>query len=209
MKSKNSLQLYFGNKYSPGLYRTVFRHYTMEEAIVGMRGTTIPTSGMPFIWGPSSQAMALLFVTAVKAYVEKLALNLPLLEGASSSPAGTLARLLKKRSSSWLLDLFGSDASGRSFLHRMIILGNPRGRQHGPISATLRSDFLSPAEIQIFVDGEDVTSQPEALSSLRESLEKSFIPRKDPLAGRKLARLRHPETKKAPKYVLTTVGEAE
>jgi hypothetical protein len=205
MKSKCSLHLYFGNEKSPGLYRTVFWHSSLEDPIVGIRGTTIPTKGLPFIWGPSSQALALLFVTAVYSRETVAFENHALLEGPKGSPAGTLARLMKKRSSSWLLDLFGADISGRSLLHKMIIFGNPRGRQHGPISASLREEYLSPTNIQIFIDGEDITNSHAQLSLLKGHLLSSFIPRKDPLAGRKASNRAPTRSTPSPecRYVIT------
>lgn len=199
MSAKSRLELFFGNQSSPGLYRTVFHAPGGGKPTVGMRGTTIPTCGLPFVWGPASQSLALLFVAAVRKHHLGESLDYPLLEGPTSSPAGALARLLKKRTASWLHDLFSSDASGRSLIHRFIILGNPRGKQHGPLSATLRTDYLSPSDIKVYLDGKDITSDETALTSLYEALTAAFIPRKDPLA-------RHREREGTSSQILTSTA---
>ena len=207
-EKKCSRSLYFGGQISPGLYRTMFTHPTYDDPIIGMRGTTIPPSGVPFIWGPSAQALSMLFVRAVSRYKEGQLSSLPHLEGFSSSPAGSLARLLKKRSASWIFDLFGADSSGRPLLQRMLTVGNPHSRLPGPITVSLRPGFISPAAIQIFIDGEDISDDIEALKKLNTSLEICFVPRKDPLAGRRINK--PPEHKIIPPkyaYVLTAEGE--
>jgi hypothetical protein len=148
-----------------------------------MRGTTLHTSALPFIWGPAAQSMSLLFVSAVRARVKGSDISMPLLEGGSASPAGALARLLKKRTTSWLHDLFGTDASGRSLLHRIVILGNARGKQHGPTTATLREEFLSSGDIRVFIDGEDISYDEPKLAKLTEQLMESYVPGRNPLEG--------------------------
>lgn len=90
---------------------------------------------------------------------------------------------LKKRTTSWLHDLFGTDASGRSLLHRIVVLGNARGKQHGPTTATLREDYLSSCDIRIFVDGEDISYNEPELAKLATQLTEAYIPRKNPLEG--------------------------
>jgi hypothetical protein len=180
---QTKLDLYFGSSETPGLYRTVFHAPRSSKPIVGMRGTTLHTAALPFIWGPAAQSLSLLFVSAVRARVQGNENTMPLLEGGSTSPAGALARLLKKRTTSWLHDLFGADASGRSLLHRIVILGNARGKQHGPTTATLREDYLSSGDIRVFVDGEDISSNEPELAKLTIQLLEAYIPRKNPLEG--------------------------
>jgi len=179
--AQTKLDLYFGSSETPGLYRTVFHAPRSSNPIVGMRGTTLHTAALPFIWGPAAQSLSLLFVSAVRARVQGNGVTMPLLEGGSASPAGALARLLKKRTTSWLHDLFGADASGRSLLHRIVILGNARGKQHGPTTATLREDYLSSGDIRVFVDGEDISSNEPELAKLTIQLLEAYIPRKNPL----------------------------
>lgn len=186
MSYKRSLELHFGNLSSPELYRTVFFGPGIEEPIVGVRGAVIPTVGHPFIWGPSSQSLSLLFVGAVRHHLESKQKTPPVLEGPSSSPAGILARLLQKRTNSWLHDLFGTDASGRSLLHRIIVLVNPRGRRIGPISAGLRTEYLAPSNIKVLLEGKDISNDKIALKELFDSLLSSYTPRKDPLAKKRI-----------------------
>ena len=180
IKQQTRLELYFGSSETPGLYRTVFHPPRSSKPIVGMRGTTLHTAALPFIWGPAAQSLSLLFVSAVQARVQGNPVTMPILEGGSASPAGALARLLKKRTTSWLHDLFGADASGRSLLHRIVILGNARGKQHGPTTATLREEYLSSSDIRVFIDGEDISSNEPELARLTAQLMESYIPRRNP-----------------------------
>ena len=174
MSSKSRLELHFANKFSPSLYRTIFYRPGVLEPTVGLRGQITHSSGIPFAWGLAAQALSLLFTKAKEAELEKTIPILPLLEGPSLSPAGTLGRLITKRTSSWLHDLFGTDSSGRSLLSRIIVLGNSRGKRHGPISATLRAEYLSPTDIKIFIDGEDVSNDLGSIKRLSRSLLAAF-----------------------------------
>ena len=59
-----SLELYFGNAETPGLYRTVFRAPNHDTPIVGVRGPLFHHPSLPFIWSSSCVALSLLFVSA-------------------------------------------------------------------------------------------------------------------------------------------------
>ena len=173
-----SLELYFGNTETPGLYRTVFRAPNHDAPIVGVRGPLFHHPSLPFIWSSSCVALSLLFVSAVLKSAALEEAILPLLEGGTSSPAGAIGKLMNKGIRSWLHDIFGSDASGRSLLSRIVLLGNPRGRRQGPITATLKGSYLSPSNIRIVIDGSDISSDVEALSTLRQKLLVEFTHRK-------------------------------
>jgi hypothetical protein len=90
-----------------------------------------------------------------------------------------LGKLLNKGIHSWLHDLFGCDAGGRPLLNKIVILSNARGRRHGPITATLRSTYLCPKAIKIFVDGQDISKDVTALNELATKLFSEFLGRKD------------------------------
>jgi hypothetical protein len=77
------------------------------------------------------------------------------------------------------------------------MLGNARGKQQGPIIATLNEAYLSSHDISILVEGQDISNDFKALVKLRDSLRSSFIPRKDPLANSVLSRNRSIELKAA------------
>jgi hypothetical protein len=178
MTSTASLELYFGNTDTPGLYRTVFRAPGHESPIVGVRGPLFHYPSLPFIWSTSCVALSLLFVSAVLQSATGEHAILPLLEGGASSPAGAIGKLMNKGVRSWLHDIFGSDSSGRSLLSRIILLGNARGRRHGPTTATLRSSYLSAKNISIFVDGVDISTNANSLAELKGKLLSEFTERK-------------------------------
>jgi hypothetical protein len=179
MASTTSLELYFGNTDTPGLYRTVFYAPGYIAPIIGVRGPLFLSPSFPFIWSTSCMALSLLFVNAVIKEASGTQPVLPLLEGDMASPAGTIGRLLNKGIRSWLHDIFGADSSGRPLLNRIVLLGNARGRRHGPITATLRSSYLSPSAIRIFVDGEDISKNVTGLEELSRQLLRDFSNRKD------------------------------
>jgi len=179
MTRSASLELYFGITDTPGLYRTVFYAPGYEVPIVGVRGPLFLSPSLPFIWSTSCMALSLLFVHAVIKEASGTQPVRPLLEGDITSPAGTIGRLLNKGIRSWLHDIFGADSSGRPLLNRIVLLGNARGRRHGPITATLRSSYLSPSAIRIFVDGEDISKNVTALEELSRQLLRDFSNRKD------------------------------
>ena len=116
MAHANQLELYFGEGYTPGLYRTVFRTTTYPHPIVGIRGPLLQQQSFPFIWCTSCIALSILFVAAVTEEAKGQQPLLPLLEGDQASPAGALGKLMNKGVRSWLHDVFGSDHNGRSLL---------------------------------------------------------------------------------------------
>ena len=185
MSGSCKLELYFANEFSPGLYKTVFTSHGLVAPIIGIRGTTIAPGGVPFIWGTASQALMILFLSAVKRRFPGCHNVGPHLEGEKTSPVGALARLLKKRPNSWLYDLFSSDASGRSLLERMVVFENARSQRPGPITATLKADYLSPTDIKVLLDGNDISADEALIDLLHNHLKISFVPRNDPLANRK------------------------
>jgi hypothetical protein len=174
-----SLNLYFGNSDTPGLYRTVFHAPGHDHPIIAIRGPVFQSPSLPFIWSTSCIALSLLFVSAVTKAAKGQQLHLPLLEGDHLSPAGALGKLLSKGIRSWLHDIFGSDSTGRPLLNKMILLGNARGRRQGPVTATLRNSYLSEKSIKVFIDDKDVSNNIEALEGLIKSLHAEFINRKD------------------------------
>jgi hypothetical protein len=189
-----SLELYFGNTETPGLYRTVFRAPCNEHPVVGVRGPLFHNPSLPFIWSTSCVALSLFFVSAALLATTGKESILPLLEGGPSSPAAAIGKLMNKGVRSWLHDIFGSDAGGRSLLSRIILLGNARGRRQGPTTVTLRSSFLPAHSIRIFVDGADVSCDPHALGSLRDKLLLEFTARKGARLQKYVPHLQAPKT---------------
>lgn len=184
MSHHNKLDLYFGGTPSPGLYRTVFLTPDHVHPIIGVRGPLFNQPSFPFIWCTSSIALSILFVAAVAYEARGEKPLLPLLEGGRASPAGALGKLMNKGVRSWLHDIFGSDPSGRSLLQKMILLSNARGRRQGPITATLRSSFLSAGRISIYLNGVNITADVVSLDELQSQLEIEFANRKSSRYGK-------------------------
>lgn len=170
MSKPVSLQLYFSAQPSPGLYQTKFILPTYPDPIVGMRGSLYSSFCHPFIWCNSCVALSIMFVSAVLAHARGQKPPAPLLEGDTTSAAGIIGKLLNKGVRSWLHDIFGSDATGRPLLHRMILCCNARGRLHGPVTVTLKSAFLPASNITIFMDNQEISQDVVALESLRLNL---------------------------------------
>lgn len=185
MSGSCTLELYFANEFAPGLYKTIFTPPAGGTPVIGIRGTTISPGGVPFIWGTATQSLMILFLTAASRRFLGNPIIGPHLEGDKTTPVGALARLLKKRPNSWLYDLFSSDASGRSLLERMVVMENARSQRPGPITATLRADYLSPKNIKVFLDGKDISDDNALIHLLLNHLKISYIPRNDPLANKR------------------------
>lgn len=169
------LELYFVSGDSPELIKTRFLAPSYSEFITGLRGCNVPQSAVPFKWGTASHALSLFFVKSVEFFLDNR-LDEMILEGKARSPANTIANLLYKRPTCWVLDLFGVDTSGRSLLKRPILCCNALKRRPGPIQVFFRKGLCNPERIRIFCDDIDITEDREVIKGLRENLELSWQP---------------------------------
>ena len=179
-KSGPTLELHFTQTPSAELFRTVFRNPSLESPIVGIRGSYVPPRSIPFRWGPTLHALCIFFVKVAMIKTDEATLY-PILQGQSSCPAASIRKLLMRGETHTALDLFGTDVSGRSLLHKMIGLVNPHLRRPGPLQVYLKSTSFTSEAIRIFIDDCEVTKNESRLKSLISSLEKTWVGGKVPV----------------------------
>ena len=176
------LELHLSQHNTLELTRTVFRLRRGDQGIVGIRGTQVPLGAVPFKWGPSLHALTLFFTKA--ALIEKDDdLLTPCLQGKAPSPALNIARLMYRQAMQSYLDIFGSDASGRPNLNRLISVCNFHLKDTRPVQLYLRTPPLSPTGIKVFVDEEELTGRKPRLMELVKELSSTWRPGK---SGREL-----------------------
>ncbi len=175
MQYQTSLELYFAGGSAPELMKTVFTVASINQRIIGMRGINVPRGVQPFRWTTSSQALAWFFVRMLELWHQGIE-EAPIFEGRTQSPAVSLGHLLKKRPDGWLLDAFGYDTNGKTLLSRIIFCRNYKRVLPGPMQIFAKSSFLHPSQLRIHLDGEEVSSNLEALSELRVNLERTWTP---------------------------------
>lgn len=175
MSKETSLELHFIGGEIPELIKTKFHAPNYSKAIIGIRGCNVPSNIVPFKWGIATHALSIFFVKSVEYYLENK-LHEIILEGRSKSPANTIANLLYKRPTCWVLDLFGVDAVGRSLLKRPILCCNALKRRPGPIQVFFRTGYYNPETIKIYCDDVDITGNRKSISELRKNLEVSWQP---------------------------------
>ena len=87
---------------------------------------------------------------------------------------GTLAASLDyaiDKNTSWLSDMFGTDAEGKSLIRRLIDRINPSRKREGPVIIRWRRQSLPYDQIKVFLDGTPLDSR-LALHSLALQIEK-------------------------------------
>ena len=177
MSSIASLDLYFANISSPSLYKSIFIADSSSDPIVGIRGYFPRGTSQALVWGTTLQALSIFFIRAVSMYHSGKPIGLPLLEGFRDSPVAPIGRLLDKGQISTVHDLFGYSASGRSCLQRILTTSNTRFRNAGPASIGLKTDYLSPENIEIYLDERCITKDPHQVKLLLKSLQTTFAAR--------------------------------
>jgi hypothetical protein len=187
MSSNARLDLYFGNLNSPSLYRSVFHPVNFPEPIIGIRGSSFATTGKPFIWCPTLQALSIFFTKSVLMCLKGQSLTLPVLEGFKDSPVAPIGRILHKGYYSFIHDIFGFNSSGRSYLQLILATKNTRFRHTGPATITLKSDYLPPSRIHIYLDEKCINNDRKTLEALIRKLKADYTPRSYPCSARKKA----------------------
>jgi len=90
------------------------------------------------------------------------------LEGGKGSAAQSLDYAISKQTS-WLMDMFGTDSSGKAYVKYLIKRVNPERRRPGPVRLGVNRNILLPSDFQVEVDGRDVISL-EELKEIERSL---------------------------------------
>lgn len=179
MSTNASLSLYFhsdgdfSSSQPPQLARIKF--IAAEQKLHSIRSHSIARGFGTFRWTPASHALALFFVRALEQHLLELEFE-PVLSGNTQSPAGSVVRLLKKRISHSLLDAFGTDVSGRSLLHKIILCSNYTRTTVGPAQIFLRKGLLEAGNIEVYHNQQLISEHLADIALLRSALQKSWKP---------------------------------
>jgi hypothetical protein len=152
------LTLWFQKSPTCELLQARFARST-ETARVSYRGKSLAfqrDAGL-FQWSAAVKAFALLAVgtrlAASGGHREKFGV----LEGERGSLAATLDYAIAKPTS-WIVDLFGREASGKSYARIVFKRENSEQKRAGPVRVSLSSQLDSSEKLRIYLDGVEVTS---------------------------------------------------
>lgn len=153
-RSAVAVELHFTSS-PPELFQTVFRHPILKGPRRALRGRYSPWNDRSgsFQWTPAVQALALLLLaTRVAAEDQSFGTRMrTALSGERGSCAASLDLAISKQPE-WLEDMFGTDASGRSLVRRILHRENPERKRPGPVVIAINTAILQPADIVVYVD---------------------------------------------------------
>lgn len=142
---------------------TVFNHplcSTQLHCVRGKGGGAYGAVGS-FQWTPAVQGLALLLVHARRSWQAE-GRGAPI-KGLKGSPAAALDYAIDKVPV-WMVDMLGSDAHGRSLIHRLIHRTNANRKRPGPVVLGINERFMNCGKITIYCDDKIAdASQLEAL----------------------------------------------
>lgn len=171
--SQAVLELHFGKAETFELIKTVFKAPSLENPIVGIRGNHAPSGVVSFRWTKTTHAIAMFFLKAREIHFTSQ-LPAPALEGIKGDPVTSIVRLLHKRMEGWTIDLFGADIQGRPLLSKIILCCNYLGKRPGPMQVFLRTNYLSPQNIRVFLDSREITERHTEMQALTKSMEAAW-----------------------------------
>ena len=159
------ITLWFANEAYPELCRWQFFHPCLKNEIVAIRGKgTVGDSGSSsFQWTSAVRALAIVFLKARLAqfFDDRSPVQI---SGTRGSFASSLDDALYKEPE-WMCELFGLDGGGRGYARRIFSRVNPGQKRREPVSIGLNHSFLGPLAIDVFLDG-NMVSTPAQLATL-------------------------------------------
>jgi hypothetical protein len=169
LMSERGFVLNFVSDEKVELFETAFRHPLVGEERRATRGKDSGAyrSHSTFQWTRAVQAMSLLMVrAALSNYFPRTE---PLLMGFRGSLASSLDYAIDKQTL-WLVDMFGTTATGEGMARRVFKRSNPGQRSAAPVAISLHPHTLACSEILILQNYVPVRSEP-ALRALCNGLE--------------------------------------
>lgn len=166
------LSLYFaGGGKSLALYETSFEAESLDDPLHCLRSQTLQAGGRGnFRWSSAVRALAVLFVRARS--LQCLSADIseePLLQGTAQSLAASLDYAISKQPN-WILDMFGVDRHGRSFLRKLLVRVNPERKRPGPVQLFLSPWAKSNLTIEVSVNSLKVEAK-ESLDAIAQLIE--------------------------------------
>jgi hypothetical protein len=118
-----------------------------------------------FQWSTAVKALAKLAVGTRAVLSGAKDHSLSTLEGEGGSPAATLDYAIAKPTS-WIVDLFGREASGKSYARLVCKRENSERKRPGPVRVTLSTHLHDSSRLRIFLDGVELLTTQELLELL-------------------------------------------
>ncbi len=125
-----------------------------------------------FQWSAAVKAFSLLMVRTARALSIGESLAKINLTGGQGSLASSLDYALVKQPD-WVIDMFGFDNSGQSYLRRLLRRTNSERKMPGPVIVGLNPHALVGSLLEIKVNGMSL-SHPEQLTYLLQDIEESL-----------------------------------
>lgn len=172
---RNMVKLSLWFEHSQALSKIEFRHPMLTEGRVAYRGKDSIALGSiySFQWTAGIQAMAVLLLrTLAEEYIRPGShAATAILVGESGSLAASLDYALSKQPN-WLLDIFGTDASGVSLARKLFHRANPERRRAGPVQISVNRKQLPWNSIEVFYHHTSLRDA-DSLVNLAENIERA------------------------------------
>ncbi len=140
----------------------------LRRSIRGLSHPSENCSGS-FKWSSAVRALSALILRTVCKHSGSVEGVEPSIHGESLSLASSLDYALSKEPA-WMIEMFGSDLTGRCFLRKLIYRTNPERKYPGPVILTLNKNCLHPDSIRIFWNSQ-VVDQGEHFHHLLNDVE--------------------------------------
>jgi hypothetical protein len=166
--AKIHLSLYHNGKIE--LDEIEFLHPMLKTSLLSVRGksTTGHYADATFQWTSALQALTILLLKSAALGSDYL------MSGLRASPAASLDFAISKQPR-WLLEVFGADAQGISLIRRVVNRQNSNLKRPGPLCISINTSALSPSDITISVNGQDVRDW-KKINELGDSLAHQLFP---------------------------------
>ncbi|NDC36656.1 MAG: hypothetical protein EBZ48_01240 [Proteobacteria bacterium] len=149
------------------LAKVEFYSASRKDLRTSFRGkVTCNSSEGTFIWSHGVRALSLLIVGTKLASILHSPADSTALAGGRGSLAASLDYSLSK-APAWLLDMFGTDASGTSTASSLFRRINPERKRAGPVQIFINNKSLPATGIEILINQQTTTSAAELVRLVR------------------------------------------
>ena len=162
------LVIHFAGEDEIELFETLFIHPLLDREQRCIRGKRSGAyrDHSTFQWTKAVRALSVLIVEA--AIRSTIPSAMPLLAGSTGTLASSLDYAIDKQTQ-WLFEMFGWTTDGGGLSRRLFIRSNPGQRMPGPVAISLNLNYLSPVEIEIYLNYERLT-ETQSLLDLKNRL---------------------------------------
>jgi len=159
--------VFFGKQ--PELTQTVFSRVG-QEALVSVRGKTAGSfrSAGTFQWTAAVKGLCALFIRTRLAQLDQSIQAS--IDGHRGSLAASLDYAIVKQPS-WILEMFGVDASGKAYVRERMTRTNSQRKLPGPVKLSVNEAALRPTDIRLIWNDTHTSSSDQLISLLSQVVE--------------------------------------